>query len=53
MQLDLLPSTPRVPARPRAWEYMSPEQRARLIAALARLMRKAVLPEPRRDVDER
>jgi hypothetical protein len=53
MQLELLPTTAQVPARPQTWEYLNPEQRAALIAALARLMRKAVLPEPRRNPDER
>jgi hypothetical protein len=51
MQLELLPLFP--PEKPPLWERLSPEQRERLIAALARLMRKAVREESRRDADER
>jgi hypothetical protein len=50
MQLELLPSTPQSPL---VWDRLSQEQRAKLIAALARLIRKAVLAKPRRDHDER
>ena len=47
MQLELLPSPPQSPERPRVWERLSAEHRALLIRALARLMRKAVHAEPR------
>jgi hypothetical protein len=53
MQLELLPLLPQAPEKPRLWERLSPEHRAMLIAVLARLMRKAVHGEPRRDTDER
>jgi hypothetical protein len=49
MQLELLQS----PERPRVWERLSAEHRAMLIRALARLLRKAVHAEPRRDTNER
>jgi hypothetical protein len=53
MQLELLPLPPPPPEKPPLWERLSLEHRERLIAALARLMRKAVRGESRRDADER
>jgi hypothetical protein len=53
MQLELLPLPPSPPEKPPLWERLSPEHQERLIAALARLMRKAVCGESRRDADER
>jgi hypothetical protein len=53
MQLELLPLPPPLPRKPSLWERLSPEHRTRLIAVIARLMRKAVHGEPRRDTDER
>ena len=53
MQLELLPLPPPLPEKPPLWERLSPEHRARLIATLARLMKKAVREQPRRDADER
>ena len=53
MQLELLPLPSPPPEKPPLWERLSPEHRARLIATLARLMKKAVREETRRDTDER
>jgi hypothetical protein len=53
MQLELLPSPTQSPPQPGVWDRLSQEQRTRLIAALARLIRKTVLAEPRGDHDER
>ena len=53
MQLALLPLPPPPPEKQPLWERLSPEHRERLIAALARLMRKAASEESRRDADER
>ena len=53
MQLEIWPPTPQSPQSLQVWERLSPQQRAKLIATLARLMRKAVRTEPRRDTDER
>jgi hypothetical protein len=53
MQLELLPSTTKSPQHPRVWDRLSQEQRTKLTAALVRLIRKAVLAEPREDHDER
>ena len=53
MQLQLWPQAPQSPQSPQVWERLSPQQRAKLIATLARLMRNAVVAEPRRDTDER
>jgi hypothetical protein len=53
MQLELLPLPPSPPEKPPLWERLSPEHQERLIAALARLMRKTVREESRRDGDER
>jgi hypothetical protein len=53
MQLELLPLPPPLPEKPPLWKRLSPEDRERLIATLARLMKKAVRGEPRRNTDER
>jgi hypothetical protein len=54
MQLELFP-TPSEPLRslPPLWEELNQRQRAEIIAALARLMSKAVARHPGRDNDER
>jgi hypothetical protein len=52
MQLELLPPQ-ELSQGLRVWQSIILEQQGALIAALARLMRKAVTTEPRRNADER
>ncbi len=53
MQLELFRTPSEAPKRPAAWEDLNQRERERIIAILARLMSKAILPHPGRDNDER
>lgn len=53
MQLQLLPTSQMSPLALRIWQGLTHGQRVAVTAVLARLMRKAITTEPRRDPDER
>ena len=53
MQLELLPTTQMSPQAARVRQGLSPERQAAIIAALARLMEKAIAAEPGRNPDDR
>jgi hypothetical protein len=44
-QLNLWPNPHKAPQAPDIWQSLDQQQQARLIAALARLIRKAVYPQ--------
>lgn len=52
MQTELFDSRRDSPEKIPAWEDMRPEERAAVIAALARLMAAAVAADARRKTDE-
>jgi hypothetical protein len=53
MQLELFPRQPEQKEEYSVWEQLSQEQRSALIASLAKLMKKTLLPAPKEDNDER
>ena len=52
-QLEFWPTLESTQARPQVWEKLSAEQQANLIAALARLIRKAIYPEQNHEIQEK
>lgn len=52
MQLELFRTPSQPQRRPPVWERLNQEQRATVVTILARLMRKAIHPQPRRENDE-
>ena len=52
MQSELFPTLSEPPKSPPIWESLNEEQQATVIKLLARLMRKAIHPDPRRENDE-
>ena len=52
MQLELLPMPQKSQQAVRVWQRLKDQQRTALIAAIARLMRKMIPTEPRKNPDE-
>jgi hypothetical protein len=53
VQIKLFEACPRSPARDRVWERLSHDERAVMIALLARLMAKTITSDSGRESDER
>ena len=53
MQLELFPILSEPRKSPPIWESLNEQQQATVIELLARVMRKTIHPNPRRDNNER
>ena len=52
-QLELWPAAQSAPRPSQIWQRLAPEEQAALIAALARLIRRAAVPEKSRQIQEK
>jgi len=53
MQLELFYTPSEPPKKPQIWESLSQERRETVVVVLARLMKKTIQGEPRRNKNER